>query len=107
GILRESVELLGEARSFDGQDLSFLDGYAGRGYALSRPEEIDSIRFVARTEGIVLDPVYSGKAMHGLISEIRKGTFRAGQRILFIHTGGLFGVFHFLAGGATVSNGVK
>ena len=106
-ILRESVGLLGEPRSFSDQDLAFLDGYAGRGYALSRPEEIDSIRFVAKTEGIVLDPVYSGKAMHGLMTEIRKGTFRSGQRILFIHTGGLFGVFHFLAGGSNVSNGVK
>ena len=106
-ILKESVAILGQPLAFGPGDLAFLDGYAGRGYSLSRPEELDSIRLVARTEGIVLDPVYSGKAMHGLITEIRKGTFRAGQRVLFLHTGGLFGVFHFLSGGDTLFGAVK
>lgn len=98
-IIQQTVAILDEPLAFTAGDLNFLDGYAGRGYALSQPEEIDSIRLVAKTEGIILDPVYSGKAMHGLLTEIRKGTFAKGQRILFIHTGGLFGVFHFLSGG--------
>mgnify|MGYP001115723557 CR=1 FL=1 len=106
-IIQQTVAILDEPMVFTAKDLHFLDGYAGRGYALSRPEEIESIRLVAKTEGIVLDPVYSGKAMHGLLTEIRKGTFAKGQRILFLHTGGLFGVFHFLAVGEESSQGVK
>lgn len=106
-IIAQTVAILDEPLAFTAKDLHFLDGYAGRGYALSRPEELESIRLVAKTEGIVLDPVYSGKAMHGLITEIRKGTFAKGQRILFIHTGGLFGVFHFLSGGEAAFGKVK
>lgn len=98
GALREAAGIMGTSVAFGREDLALLDGYAGRGYALSRPEELETIRLFAKTEGIVLDPVYTGKAMHGLLAEIRKGTFTAGQRVLFIHTGGLFGVFHFLAG---------
>lgn len=98
GIIDQTLAILDEPLAFTSRDLHFLDGYAGRGYALSQPEELESIRLVARTEGIILDPVYSGKAMHGLLTDIRKGTFTKGQRILFLHTGGLFGVFHFLAG---------
>jgi D-cysteine desulfhydrase len=94
GLLEESMAVLGE--SFAIGEVPFLDGYAGRGYALSRPEELETLRLVARTEGVLLDPVYTGKAMHGLLAEIRKGTFAQAKRILFLHTGGLFGAFHFL-----------
>ena len=96
-ILKESAGIMGIPLEITPDELQFLDGYAGRGYALSQPEELDSLRLVARTEGIILDPVYTGKAMHGLIREIRKGTFTKDQKILFIHTGGLYGIFHFLA----------
>lgn len=95
-LLQESMAVLGESFDIPAEDLRFLDGYAGRGYALSNPEELATMRLVARAEGVMLDPVYTGKAMHGLLSEIRKGTFAQARRILFLHTGGLFGVFHFL-----------
>lgn len=73
--------------------INMIDGYVGEGYALSRPDELDTIRLVARREGIFLDPVYTGKAMHGLIGEIGKERFRKGMNLLFIHTGGIFGLF--------------
>lgn len=73
-------------------DIELIDGYAGVGYGLSQREEQQVIRWVARKEGIILDPVYTGKAMHGLIEEIEKGRFKRGQNILFIHTGGIFGL---------------
>ena len=107
GQLQEAMTVLGESYPIGAQDLNFLDGYAGRGYALSRPEELETIRLVAHEEGVVFDPVYTGKAMHGLLAELRKGTFAGAKRILFIHTGGLFGVFHFLGGGALESGKVK
>ncbi|MCB2147502.1 MAG: D-cysteine desulfhydrase family protein [Deltaproteobacteria bacterium] len=70
-----------------------VDGYVGRGYALSRPEELVAIRDLVRLEGVVLDPVYTGKAYFGMIAELAKDPRIFGDRIVFIHTGGLFGLF--------------
>ena len=72
-------------------EIDIIDGYPGLGYALSKIEEIDFIKYFARLEGIILDPVYTGKAMYGLVEEIKKGTFDKHNNILFIHTGGLYG----------------
>ena len=74
-------------------DMCIIDGYVGDGYAVSRTEELDFICDFAEAEGIVLDPVYTGKAMRGLYTEIKKGNFKDSKNILFIHTGGLFGLF--------------
>ena len=65
----------------------------GIGYAISRPEELEFIQSVASSEGLVLDPVYTGKAMYGLYNEIKEGNVPSGSNVLFIHTGGLFGLF--------------
>ncbi len=75
------------------RDLHIIDGYVGRGYALSRPEELRLICDVARTEGIFLDPVYTGKAFFGMVQELQKQPGCFGARIIFIHTGGVFGLF--------------
>lgn len=55
--------------------------------------QIEFIAEVAQKEGVILDPVYTGKALYGLYNEIKKGNFNKSKRILFIHTGGHFGVF--------------
>ncbi|MDD7072041.1 MAG: hypothetical protein SPH62_01635, partial [Candidatus Egerieousia sp.] len=66
---------------------------------LSRPEELEFIKKIARLEGLVLDPVYTGKAMYGLYNELQEGGMlrnpnsRRKPNILFIHTGGLYGLF--------------
>jgi len=73
--------------------IHLIDGYVGRGYALSREEELEVIKLVARLEGIFLDPVYTGKAMFGLIDQIEQGRFSKEQNLLFLHTGGIFGLF--------------
>lgn len=75
------------------RDLHIVDGYVGRGYALSQPKELNLICDVARTEGIFLDPVYTGKAFFGMIQELKKDPEVFGRRILFLHTGGIFGLF--------------
>jgi D-cysteine desulfhydrase len=62
--------------------------YVGRGYSIPTREMAEAVRLLARTEGILLDPVYTGKAMAGLIDLSRKGFFRNNERILFVHTGG-------------------
>ncbi len=74
-----------------GQGWGVLDGYQGPAYAVATPEIWSTIRTVARTEGLLLDPVYTGKAFHALLSEVEAG--RLGGRVLFWHTGGAFGLF--------------
>jgi D-cysteine desulfhydrase len=74
-------------------DIDILDGHVGLGYAKSRPEELATIRDVCRSDGIVLDPVYTGKAFHGIVTELKKDPKRFGSTIAFIHTGGMFGLF--------------
>ncbi len=74
-------------------DIEILDGYVGRGYALSQPQELEAIRDLAQLEGVVLDPVYTGKAYYAMISELQKNPECFGSRIIFLHTGGLFGLF--------------
>ena len=64
------------------------DDYVGPGYSLPTEGMLEAVTMLARTEGILLDPVYTGKEMAGLIDLVRKGHFKRGQRILFLHTGG-------------------
>ncbi len=70
-----------------------IDGYVGEGYGIAAPEVFELIAELARLEGLVLDPVYTGKAFQGLVSEIRRGRFEGRRDIVFVHTGGLFGLF--------------
>lgn len=74
-------------------DLELVDGHVGRGYAKSRPEELLTIRDLCRRDGVVLDPVYTGKAFHGVVTELARDRSRFGERVVFIHTGGVFGLF--------------
>lgn len=70
-----------------------IDGYVGQGYAIAAQEIFDLIAELARMEGVVLDPVYTGKAFAGMVAEIEAGRFEGCRDIVFVHTGGLFGVF--------------
>jgi D-cysteine desulfhydrase len=69
-------------------EVTALDEWVGPGYSLPTDEMVEAVRLTARTESVLLDPVYSGKAMAGLIGLIRRGAFKRGQRVLFVHTGG-------------------
>ena len=75
------------------RDFEILDGYVGLGYALSREEELSAIRDLAHLEGVILDPVYTGKAYYGMRLELLRDPETFGSRIVFLHTGGLFGLF--------------
>jgi D-cysteine desulfhydrase len=75
------------------EDINIVDGHVGLGYAKSRSEELATIRDVCRSDGIVLDPVYTGKAFHGIVGELRRDPKRFGAAVAFIHTGGMFGLF--------------
>src|SRR5690606_5091416 len=71
--------------------IDVIDGYMGPGYAQPYSEALETMVMLARAEGLVLDPVYTGKAFHGLLREIGKGTFEKARNVIFIHTGGIFG----------------
>ena len=75
------------------RDIEIIDGYVGRGSGLSQPAELAMINEVAQTEGIFLDPVYTGKAFFGMVKELKRDPKCFGERIIFIHTGGIFGLF--------------
>jgi D-cysteine desulfhydrase len=78
--------------SYSREEIRIIDGYQGKGYSQFGRNEIEVIKLLARTEGIILDPVYTAKAMRGLIEEVKKGRFNRNEKILFIHTGGIFGL---------------
>ncbi len=78
---------------FSNNDINILDGYVGEGYALAGKEQLEEMYTLARLEGIILDPVYTGKAFFGMISELKKNRDFFKKRIVFIHTGGHFGLF--------------
>lgn len=90
---------LSEAHAFLGlryevpQDIEVYDDYIGEGYGLPTPAMEEAVELLARKEGIVLDPVYTGKAMAGLIDLVRKGRFHKEEVVVFIHTGGIPGLF--------------
>ncbi len=70
-------------------DLTLVDDrFVGEGYGMPAPSTLEAIALAARTEGIILDPVYTGKGMAGLIGLTREGFFKRSDRVLFLHTGG-------------------
>jgi L-cysteate sulfo-lyase len=69
--------------------------YVGKGYGIPTDGMVEAVRMLARLEGILLDPVYSGKAMSGMIDLVRKGEIRNGETVVFLHTGGAVGLFGY------------
>jgi L-cysteate sulfo-lyase len=69
--------------------------YVGDGYGVPTPAMVEAVALTARCEGILLDPVYSGKGMAGLIDLVRKGFFRREDNVVFLHTGGAMALFAY------------
>ncbi|WP_045518945.1 1-aminocyclopropane-1-carboxylate deaminase/D-cysteine desulfhydrase [Neobacillus niacini] len=76
---------------FSDKEINIIDRYIGLGYGKSQLDELKFMERFAREEGIILDPVYTGKSMYGLYRELKNGNLQESQNILFIHTGGMFG----------------
>lgn len=100
--INEVVNMANETAKFLNLDLTFApdeitvyDDYIGEGYGISTDGCIQAIRLVAQTEGIFLDPVYTGKAMAGFIDLIHKGQFTAKDTVVFIHSGGIPALFAY------------
>ncbi len=87
-LARKAGELLGLERKIPSSKVICDDAYLGPGYSVPTPGMVEAVRLLARTEAILLDPVYSGKAMAGLMEYVRTGRFPHGANVLFLHTGG-------------------
>lgn len=87
-LARQTWELLEIRGEFPTDTVEANADYVGEGYGIPTPATLEALFLLARTEGILLDPVYSAKGFAGLLDYIRKGIFKAGQNIVFIHTGG-------------------
>jgi L-cysteate sulfo-lyase len=88
GLASAAADLLGEKTTFEPEDILVNTDYLGGGYGVMGALEQEAIHLFARNEGILLDPVYTGRAAGGMIDLIRKGYFKPGEKVLFWHTGG-------------------
>jgi len=88
-----AADLLGQP--FDAGDVEVVAGHAGPAYGVAHEATIEAIKLGARLEGLVLDPVYSGKGLAGLIAMVRSGRWTKGQDVVFIHTGGAPALFAY------------
>jgi D-cysteine desulfhydrase family pyridoxal phosphate-dependent enzyme len=94
-LATQTAELLDLDHKFTPQDVSIDDGYLGQGYGVMGSVEKEAILASAEHEGLLLDPVYTGRAMAGLIGQVRKGEIKPDERILFWHTGGTPALFAY------------
>jgi L-cysteate sulfo-lyase len=94
-LAQQTLDLLQVKTPLARQAVEANCDYVGAGYGQPTAGMIEAVRLVAQTEGILLDPVYSGKGMAGLIDLVRKGAFAKEDNIVFVHTGGAVGLFGY------------
>jgi L-cysteate sulfo-lyase len=92
-LIDETVDHLAVDLKIDKKKIIVNDEYVGEDYEIPTQGMIDAVKLVARTEGILLDPVYTGKAMAGMIDLIKKGFFSKEDTLVFLHTGGIPSIF--------------
>jgi 1-aminocyclopropane-1-carboxylate deaminase/D-cysteine desulfhydrase-like pyridoxal-dependent ACC family enzyme len=92
-IANDAAQLIGVNIRIDGDELITHQEYFGDGYAIPTPGCVEAIEMLARTEGVIVDPVYTGKAMAGMIDHIRSREIDPSETIVFLHTGGSPGLF--------------
>jgi len=90
GAARVGLDIAMQPEDFDSDD-----SFVGEAYGLPTDDGMAAVRLLARTEGLLLDPVYTGKAMAGLIADIRGGSLDADEPVLFLHTGGYAALFGY------------
>ena len=94
-IANGAAERLGIATRIAPEEVESHDEYIGERYGVVSDGCREALRLVARTEGVILDPVYSGKAMAGLIDQVRSGRIGKGESVVFVHTGGTPALFAY------------
>ncbi|NCP64952.1 MAG: D-cysteine desulfhydrase family protein [Paraglaciecola sp.] len=94
-LANQAAQLVGLDRLFSSDDVNLCDDYFAEGYGVLGAAEQHAIELLARKEGILLDPVYTGRAMAGLIDLVNRGYFTTKDRVLFWHTGGSPALFAY------------
>ena len=94
-VASELAAMVERPEAFDADDVQAFDSVLAPGYGRLNDAVREAIALAARQEGLLLDPVYTGKTMAGLIDHVRSGVIPAGSRVLFIHTGGLPAIFAY------------
>lgn len=107
GLAEQAADRLGEVIHFSPDDIHVNAGYLGAGYGVMGAPERDAIRLFAEVEGLLLDPVYTGRAAAGMIDLIRKGFFKSGESVLFWHTGGAPALFADCYAGDLLANNAE
>ena len=95
-LVQRTADYLGVKERVPRDAVLCFGDYVGPGYSLPTPEMTEAVKLVARTEAILLDPVYTGKAMAGLIDLAQKGFFKKEENVLFLHTGGSPALYAYL-----------
>jgi L-cysteate sulfo-lyase len=94
-LTQATAEYVGVKGAIDRARVVANADYVGDGYGVPTPAMVEAVALTARCEGILLDPVYSGKGMAGLIDLVRKGFFRREDNVVFLHTGGAMALFAY------------
>ncbi|MDP2956592.1 MAG: D-cysteine desulfhydrase family protein [Longimicrobiales bacterium] len=97
-IANQTLAALGVGGAVDAEDVIVLDDYLGEGYGILDDRVRNAISLLAREEGLLLDPVYTGKAMGGMLDLAGRGWFREGESVVFLHTGGTPALFPYREG---------
>lgn len=95
-LARRTADRLGIAGAIQRTDVVANCDYVGAGYGIPTDGMVEAVELAARLEGLLLDPVYSGKGMAGLIDLIRRDAFAGDDNVVFLHTGGSAGLFGYL-----------
>jgi L-cysteate sulfo-lyase len=96
GLCQRTLDFMGLSQSLVPRDTVVANSdYVGDGYGLPTDSMVEAVKMLANYEGILLDPVYSGKGFAGLIDLIRKGHFKKGENVVFLHTGGSVSLFAY------------
>ncbi|MCY4395635.1 MAG: D-cysteine desulfhydrase [Rhodospirillaceae bacterium] len=95
GLARETAAHIGLPGTVDAAVIRVDDRFVGPGYGVPAESTVEAVRTMAELEGILLDPVYTGKTFAGLLGMIREGAFRSGERVVFLHTGGSSALFAY------------
>lgn len=94
-LVNKTSDYLNLKNRIEKSSVKVFDDYIGPGYSLSTDGMIEAVKLLSQREGILLDPVYTGKTMAGLIDLIRQGYFKKGEKVLFMHTGGSPALFNY------------
>ncbi len=92
-LAQEAIDRFRLPVRFSAEEIGIIDGYVGRGYGQNRPEEWAVILEAGGREGLILDPVYTGKAFYALSREVQGGRLAGAREVIFLHTGGVYELF--------------